>query len=396
MNDNAQLKLRSIKHRLHKLANPLRFKNVISLRSRGNVLGSVLLSYLTEPFLTKPDQLISAFHTNQWESLQIAQTFLELGYCVDVINWNDQAFKPQKSYSFFIDIHINLERLAPLLNKDCIKILHITGAHWLFQNQAEYSRLLALQQRRKVTLKPRRQAPPSLGIEYADYATILGNKFTTNTFTYSQKPIYRIPISTTATYPWFQSKSYETCRNKFLWLGSSGMVHKGLDLVLEAFSEMPHHHLTVCGPISNEKDFEDVFYKELYQTQNIKTLGWINVNSPEFTNIVKSCIGVVYPSCSEGGGGSVVTCMHAGLIPIVSYESSVDVEDFGVTLSTCCLSEIKNKIKYISSLPAQDLHTRSRRAWEFARTRHTKEKFSEEYLRFVKNILKDGTKAETR
>ena len=34
------------------------------------------------------------------------------------------------------------------------------------------------------------------------------------------------------------------------------MVHKGLDLVLEAFAGMPEYHLTVCGPVAKEKDFE--------------------------------------------------------------------------------------------------------------------------------------------
>ena len=42
-------------------------------------------------------------------------------------------------------------------------------------------------------------------------------------------------------------------------------------------------------------------------------------------------MALVYPSCSEGGGGCVINCMHAGLIPVVSYESSVDIShDCGV------------------------------------------------------------------
>ncbi len=88
-----------------------------------------------------------------------------------------------------------------------MKILHITGAHWLFQNQAEYTRLLALQQRRGVTLNPRRIAPAIAGIEHADCATILGNQFTMGTFRYAGKPLYRIPLSTTIQYPWPEEKN---------------------------------------------------------------------------------------------------------------------------------------------------------------------------------------------
>ena len=161
---------------------------------------------------------------------------------------------------------------------------------------------------------------------------------------YANKPIYRLPISAPVIYPWPEGKDFEACRRHFLWLGSHGFVHKGLDLVLEAFAAMPEYHLTVCGPTKGEvekefekvlyveKDFEKTFYKELYQTSNIRTVGWVDVASPEFMQIANDCIGLINPSCSEGEGGAVVGCMHAGLIPIVSYESGVDIDAFGFLL----------------------------------------------------------------
>jgi len=374
-----------IKQRLNRIF--CKEKDFISINPDTDIKGNVLISYILAPFLLKAGQTLSNSHTNKWECLQIAKTFLGLGYRVDVINWDNQKFIPNKNYSFFIDIHSNMERLAPLLNQDCVKILHITGAHWLFQNRADYTRLLALQQRRGVTLIPRRLAPPSLAIEHANCATILGNQFAISTFSYAQKPIYPIPISTTVVYPWSEDKDYEACRNRFLWFGSSGMVHKGLDVVLEAFAEMPGFYLTVCGPTQNEKDFEEVFYKELYQTPNIQTIGWVDVTSHEFRNIANSCIGLIYPSCSEGSAGSVVTCMHAGLIPIVSYESGVDVADFGLILKDCSIDEIKNSITTLSSLSPHELKIRARKTWEFARANHTREKFAEEYKNFVFNVL---------
>ena len=310
-----------------------------------------------------------------------------MGYSVDVINWDDETFIPKKEYSFFIDIHSNLERITPLLAKDCIKILHITGTHWLFQNQAEYSRLLALQKRRKVTLMPRRIAKPSLGIEYADLATTTGNDFTIKTFSYANKPIYRIPISTSILYDFPENKDFASCKKNYLWFGGGGLVHKGLDLVLEAFAQMPEYQLTICGPVKGEKDFEKCYYKELYKTSNIKTLGWMNIYMPDFKKVLDDNLGVIYPSCSEGGGGSVITCLHAGLIPIVSYQSSVDVCDFGFMLKDCSINEIKNTIKKVSKLSINELRTRSKNAWDFARRNHTKERFAEEYRKFVEEKL---------
>ena len=67
---------------------------------------------------------------------------------------------------------------------------------------------------------------------------------------------------------------------------------------------------------------------------------------------------MIHTSCSEAGTGSTTTCMHAGLIPIVSYETATDVEDFGLTLKDCSVDEIKHAIQYIANLPTDELKTR--------------------------------------
>src|SRR3990170_7203612 len=65
-------------------------------------VGDVLLCYENRAFLLRPGDPFPIDHTNRWESLQIARTFLDLGYCVDVINEQNEHFVPTKNYSFFI------------------------------------------------------------------------------------------------------------------------------------------------------------------------------------------------------------------------------------------------------------------------------------------------------
>ena len=349
--------------------------------------GNVLISYITAPFRLKPDDNWPTSHSNYWECSQMARTFLDSGYAVDIIDWTDNRFFPQKKYEIFIDIHSNMERLAPLLRDECLKILHITGAHWLFQNHAEYGRLLSLQQRRGISLSPRRIVPPSLGIEYADGATIVGNEFTLSTFTYANKPIHRIPLSSAVTFPWVSEKDFNACRRTFLWIGSSGMVHKGLDLVLEAFTDLKDCYLHICGPVQDETDFVNAYSKELYSTANIKTHGWIDVASPEFAALTRQCAAVVYPSCSEGTAGSVITCLHSGLIPIVSKESGVDIGDFGFLFRNVTVDEIKETINGVASLSADELRVRSKKTWEFAQDNHTREEFAKAYRKIVAKLL---------
>lgn len=363
------------------------FPKIVRLSADKHHEGDVLLSYITSPFKVKPDHPFFYLHTNLWECERIAQTWQNHGYNVDIIDWDNPWVFPKKDYSVFIDIHSNMERIAPRLSKDCKKILHITGAHWQYQNAAEMRRLSDLETRRGIRLYPQRQVVPSRGIEYADCATILGNSFTRETFAFAKKPLYPIPISTTVQYP-APEKKFDKIRKNFLWFGSTGMVHKGLDLVLEVFSRLPDYHLTVCGPVHKEPDFERAYTRELYHTKNIRTVGFTDIRSVQFLDIIKNTTALIYPSCSEGGGGSVITCMHAGLIPIVSVESSVDVgEDFGILLRNCSADEIRDSVMSLSQKSEAELQHMAYSAWQYARANHTREKFAEHYEKFVQNII---------
>jgi hypothetical protein len=86
---------------------------VIHLTPKDQVKGAVLLSYITLPFLDTRSETFDA-HTNRWECVQMANTFLAEGYAVDVIDFTNTVFVPTKKYTYFVDIGWNMERLAPL------------------------------------------------------------------------------------------------------------------------------------------------------------------------------------------------------------------------------------------------------------------------------------------
>ncbi|MDO9523366.1 MAG: glycosyltransferase [Methanocorpusculum sp.] len=359
--------------------------NIIHLNNQNNSKKFVLLSYITNPFRMSPNNSRFNHHSNKWECRKMANIWLKHGYNVDVIDWNNTHFIPKRNYAIFIDIHANMERLTPFL-KNSKKILHITGAHWKFQNTAETKRLSDLKSRRGFSLKPRRQVTPCNGIEYADCATILGNKFTQDTYAFSKKVLYPIHLSTSLLFPHYE-KDFTKINKNYLWLGSTGMVHKGLDLVLEAFSQLPDYNLIVCGPVDMEKDFENAYFKELYQSSNIKTLGFVSLDSKDFLDTIQNTVGLIYPSCSEGQAGSVISCMHAGLIPIISYESGVDTGDFGCTLSENTIDAIIEAVISLSQKPTEELRIMSYKSWSYAREYHTREMFSKDYEDFVEKIL---------
>ena len=350
--------------------------------------GSALLAYILEPFLRSAGEPVSTAHTHHGESLLMAQTLLDLGFDVDVIDYHNDEFRPRKSYDVFISARTRFEHLARQLRPSCVKIAHLDTAHFVFNNHAAYARALALQQRRGATCTSIRVIEENNAIECADYAALLGGDFMAQTYAFAGKPSYRLPIPTVTTYPFPHDKDYDECRRRFLWFGSSGLVHKGLDLVLEAFAQLPQYELLVCGPIADDAVFQSIYRRELYELPNIRTLGWVDVTDRRFIDVTRQCVALVFPSCAESQSASSITCMQAGLIPILSREAGIDAQDFGMLLPQATIEEIKLAVTALAQRDPADLERMSRAAWNHARTTHTKERYTAEYRRMLTDILR--------
>ena len=64
--------------------------------------------------------------------------------------------------------------------------------HWTAHNSAIYKRLHNLQNRRGVTLKPKKLLAPNLSIEQADYVTQIGHRVTAATYDYACKKSFQV------------------------------------------------------------------------------------------------------------------------------------------------------------------------------------------------------------
>ena len=357
---------------------------VIRLRPEGTPRGRVLFSFIIEPFLLSRRAAVSHAHTHYWESQCMAQTWVDRGFEVDVIRWTNRTFEPREEYDVLIDPRLNLERLAPRLPARCRKIMHIETAHPSVHNAAQLRRLAQLKERRGIELAPFKMIEENRAIENADLATCLGNGFTQASYAFAGKPMHRIPVSAPFAYPFPSLKDFNASHRNWLWFGSEGFVHKGLDLALDVFAGLPDYHLYVCGPLESEPAFQKAFYRELYRTPNIHTLGWVDVRSRRFEDVCRRCLGLIYPTCSEGGGASVLACMHAGLIPLVTREASVDIAPaYGRVTPDSRVETLREQVRELSARPATELADLAREAWSFARAHHTREIFAAAYRDFV-------------
>jgi len=362
--------------------------SVVSLRTTGISKGNVLISYVNVGLLEKlRGRKVPIYHEQHYKTIAMAQTFLDLGYNVDVIHCENQKFIPWKAYEVVVDTRFNLQRLRAYFPPGCIKILHCDTAHIVFHNAAEMGRILAIQKRKGVSLPANRMESPNLGVEHADYLTTCGNEFTINTYSYADKPIFRLPVTVQPMWPWPEEKDFDACRRRFLWFASRGMVHKGLDLVLDAFAEMPEYQLSIVGPVQDEPEFLHLYRKELFHFPNIKLVGWCDKEGGEFKALLDQSVAHVFASCSEAGAACVLETMAGAVIPLVSYDSSVDVEDFGVLLRGTSVEDIKSGVRSVASMPTTELRQRAKKAWQYAHSNNTCESFEKSYRATIEMIL---------
>jgi glycosyltransferase involved in cell wall biosynthesis len=351
--------------------------------------GTVVISYLTWPFHEELDSPKARGHTNAYEVREMAKAFVELGFRVEVSDWNDSSYKPPSDCRVAIDLHSNLERWSRSLPTLCKKVLHATGCHWKILNSGELLRLQGIKKRKGTHLQARRQVEPSSAAESADVIVVLGNEYTVDSYRFCSKPVVRVPISSAYEFPEPTGRDPEKAKKRFLWIGSYGMVHKGLDLVLDAFAGMPDLELTVCGRPEKEEDFFKLYEKELKHTPNISFHGWVDMATPEFTEIARTHAAVVYPSSSEGGAGSVIHSMHAGMVPICTQEASVDLLDFGLLIKDGSVQAVQDACKAFVSMAPEEVELRARKSYDHVRRVHTREQFAKNYRFFAKEITKE-------
>lgn len=273
--------------------------------------------------------------------------------------------------------------------------MHITGSYPEFQNSAEKERVLLLEKRRGVSLSPQRTVPLTSNLKYADFIAGYGNKTVRSTYPILGEKIIPIPIPAMDKYSFQENKNYDTARKHFLWFGGGGAVLKGLDLVLETFASLPDLHLSIVGPAAFEKEFEEIYSKELnlpnitrYGRPRVNEAGEIKIEDKDILEILNQCGAIIFLSASEGGSGSVVHAMQAGLYPIITPQSGISEEAPSIVIENPTLDNIRRVVEEFSNITPEKLKDLSRNSWMFAQEHYTKEAFTKAYENFIDNIVK--------
>ncbi len=334
---------------------------------------NVLICYITHPFRKR--KIIT--HTNIQESLAIVQVFDELGYNCDLIDHNNTKDINYKKYDIVFGFGKAFEKSFKSESK-LKRIYYGTGRHPYFSNSATINRGLNFKNKGGdlITESLRIiEEDYSLQTMASDALIVLGNDDVIQTYKkYTRSPCYKLKTSVIKTYSpneIIKSKDFLDAKNNFLFFSGGGMVHKGLDILLEFFSNQTKLNLHICAPLSAERRFGKLFDKEL-RHKNIWNYDFIDLNSATFKMLIKKCAFVILPSCSEGMPTSVLNVIaNGGLIPILSRESLIDIDNKSILIKDINRESIEEAIEISQKFSKEEIEKKANELSEIVNLNYT-------------------------
>lgn len=355
--------------------------------------GKVLMSYLAEPFHDEGKSVFNQNASNHAMSFEMAKAFVRLGYTVDIVDWKDTDFVPNETYDVFLGMTANFDRIRSFLPPTTMTLYWATRPERAFEVQAIWERIRQLELRRGVRLpfpEYLEDLLESKNFDSADAVIALGNPTITASFAAGEVQVYpmdnlALPLSD----PDLNAKNFASARRNFLFLSSWFLVRKGLDLVLDAFSSQQCEglHLWICAPLESELDFLKLYRQELFHNRQIHPIGWVDMRSPKFETLCAQCAFLVFPTCAEGMAGSVLNCMAKGLIPIVSPECGVDLENVGISIEEHNPRAIASLVLDAASWSPEKCRQYANANRELATTRYSVERFGTNFEAILREVL---------
>ncbi|MFA6995444.1 MAG: glycosyltransferase [Patescibacteria group bacterium] len=357
-----------------------------------NCLKKVLISYITEPFFKKND----FSHTNLQECHAAAEIFKEQGYNVDVVDHFADITIDYSQYEIVYGMGKVLEKSFHYNNVAIKRIFYATGCSPIYSNERTLVRVRNFYDLHEVNLlSSSRFVADSFYLQtfLSNGVIVLGNDLVLNTYkNYDKQGADRYKNLSAFFYDVYDidlaEKDFSKARKHFLWFGSSGLLHKGLDLLLDIFSERPDICLHICGAAKNEKEFFDCYKSTLSKSNNIINHGFVDIRSDEFKKLMDQCAFVLSPSVSEGGSPAVLnTIANGGLIPIITRASGLDINNFGVIIEEPEFESVRIAIDKALLLDNDQLLNMAITAKNNIRTEYTYEKYKESLKNLIKNII---------
>lgn len=383
---------------LRRVLNKLRFYN--NLGKRKNIIienyfkstssRRVLLSYVATAF--NEDNLHNNKHTNIYTTRIIAELFNELGYAVDIVNWNDDYQCDFNKYALVFGLGKTIDNALTMSNRNYKVIWFGTGCNPFYSNVVTIKRVLDFYIKYKCYLIESSRFIAEdwpLQHEVADWIILHGDKFALSTYRNYNISSIKAPIFINNNIP-LNKKNWNTASKNYIWFGSHGAIHKGLDLVLDAFLENDGGglNLHICGNIKNETRFFDCYKERIDAVDYIHYHGNVDINSKLFEDLMLTCGFIIFPSISEGNSPSVITCMaNGGIIPIVTASADIDITHYGIEIKEPTSKSVLEAVRISQELTLTELQTQATEILKTSQLCHTFGSFRNELRKQINEII---------
>ncbi|MEP7108059.1 MAG: glycosyltransferase [Ferruginibacter sp.] len=368
-------------------ANSKLIRNVFNKQHSKNAL----ISFITYGM----DQSIENLtHTNILECNTICELLNELDYNVDLIDYDNTNPSIRNIYDLIVGFGVPIENILVQGNDKNFKlILYRNGCDQSFADQASLLRVEEVFKRTgKLLISSSRISPGfwRAQIRFADLIIALGNKFVADTYQNETSgrieslDLFYYDVNTID----LTIKNFEASKRNFLWFGSFGAIHKGLDLVIDYFSRRPDLELFICGLNSTEKEFIELYQQKL-ALPNIHNLGFVQLQSKQFKEILYACGAILTPSVSEAGAPATLNVIASGgLIPILTANCGVSFDGNEIIIQELSERAINIAIDSFSEIPPDNLMLKSIAINKFVRERYTYKKFRNNLKSIISKELK--------
>ena len=353
-----------------------------------------LLCYLPEAFNGKE---LPRHHSNLTECHTIAEAFDRLGYNVDCAS-RGKAGIDYSSYDVVMGINCPAYATSFTIDKNIlpIRIFYSVGAHTFYNFRTTAKRNKEFFDRHNCWLLPSYHYIPGNGMNYymshlSDAVISLGGSFLTQQMTdegeqtdkVRQLPAFYFNVTTPD-----EKKDFSKCRNSILWFGSSGMMHKGLDIAIDFALEHPQFTLHICGGSRQEKEFWNFYMPKIKGADNIIIHGFVDIQSDEFKEVLAECGLLLNPSLSESGAVAVLNILGNGaLLPVYSKGTGLDIESAGIEVEEVTYDNFKKALIAVAALPTESIEQKAWAAHRLVKEKYTLDEYREGMYRHIKEII---------
>lgn len=354
---------------------------------------NVLISYITDPFKNSNHFK----HQNYITAHIVAESFSELGYNVDIIDYTDRnTLIDYSRYQLFFGFGYAFDRSFYYEDRDIPRIHFITGAHNDFHNMNGLKSAKDFYKLTGVWL-PSEANILTVTDYYAmydsDLTVILARGYIyEDCKSRSANPVYSLNNNILGVFTTLEPKSIANRTNNFLFLSGGKQITKGLYIVLEVARLRKDLNFHVVVPYITEafiNHYGDLFGPEGNVSLHID----IRMDSEEMIQVIETCTYSLAPSYVDGLPGGTIEPMAAGIIPIVSRYCGFPAEDFIFELEDLLPETLNQMLSRVLNLSDEEYIDCSRKVRAYALDSYSAPAVKKELINILsielKNIVKN-------